>query len=97
MQIRKENKQMDNKLNLELFCCGYLVTDWKQGKTHYVNTIAVHTTKEKTEFISLICKEDKIKGKKGELIEVSGSPMIKVYNDKGSYTIFVSKIYEVKK
>lgn len=83
------------KNNLTLSCEGYLCNEWQKAKKNYVVTIAVHVSYNKTEFIDLVCKEDKVKGKKGSKMEVYGFPIIQVYKGKGKYMLFVDEIYEM--
>lgn len=88
---------MKKQFNLYLTAVGNLVTDWKKMKSHCVNTIAVHSG-TKTDFVDLICKPEKIKGKKGSYVEVYGTPFINTYKlkdgtIKSNFKIFVSEVY----
>ena len=85
--------------NLTLYCQGYLCKDWlkrSENSKYVVNTIAVHTSKEKTEFIDLVCNEKKVKGTKGEKLDIYGLPIVNVYKGKSKWMIFVDRIYDFK-
>lgn len=76
--------------NLTIKAVGNLVKDWHLAKTCYVTTLAVHNGNQTT-FIDLISQQP-FESKKGDLLSVSGSVKVSVWNNKPSISIFVDEV-----